>query len=78
MLFNCQKYTTAEARGEFEHASGWARLVNRIHFAVCKHCALFGRQMRLLGEAIRMKARGSVDKSRLDDFQKRLITRLTR
>ena len=76
MLFNCQKYTTAEARGEFEDAPWFTRFVNRVHFAVCKHCALFGRQMRLLGDALRWKARGSVDKSKLDDFEKRLAKAL--
>ncbi|MFH1723092.1 MAG: hypothetical protein ABII00_00570 [Elusimicrobiota bacterium] len=77
MLFNCQKYSTGASRGEFEEASGWTRFINRVHLAVCRHCALFTRQMRMLGDAVRRLAGVSVDEAKLAPFKERLVARLT-
>ncbi len=78
MIFNCKKYTTAYARGEFEGATGIVRFMNKLHMFVCQHCFRFTKQLRLIAAAIRGKAMTSVDETELKDFKKRLVKDLSK
>ena len=52
MMPSCREVTNLlTSEGE---ATWWRSVTVRMHIAMCKHCALFARQIRLLSQALRV------------------------
>lgn len=71
----CREVTEAVARGEMDDAPLLRRLAVSLHLALCGLCARYARQLRLLGQAARLRA-SRLDIARVEALQNRILARL--
>jgi hypothetical protein len=53
MMPSCKQVARLLGSGELDRASFAIRLAGRLHLWMCRHCARFASQLRLLGSAAR-------------------------
>jgi len=75
-FWSCRDVARMMASGEFDETSGARKLLAQIHLLGCRHCRKFLRQMRLLGQAIRLSFGRLRDSATREALEGRLIARL--
>lgn len=73
---SCREASRRVAAGFDEDAGFLVRALLSVHFLICRHCRRYRRQMRFLGSAARLWAKGMTATDEIADMEQRLINRL--
>lgn len=76
MWNGCRKLSLMISRGELDHAPWTLKLWVHLHLAICRHCRLYRRQLRLITQALREISSRSFDAIRQNSLEERLIAHL--
>ncbi|MDE2313795.1 MAG: hypothetical protein KGL04_06450 [Elusimicrobia bacterium] len=73
---SCREVARMLAEGEFQNAPRRVRWMVRLHFAMCRHCDRFARQMGLISRALKHMMSRRPDELNRPDIAQRIIARL--
>ncbi len=75
-MLSCKEYATALSSGELEGAGLARRLAAAYHWAICKYCRAYTRQLRAIGRgARRLLRREPSDPEALARLERQLVER---
>ncbi len=74
-MMTCKEVSTLVSMGHVEEAPTAQRMAVQLHLMMCRHCRVFRRQLRLIGQLERLIA-GDFEREPTSAFESRILERL--
>jgi hypothetical protein len=72
-MLSCKQVTRMVAGEDLADAGLWLRMKVRFHLMMCRHCAHYNEQIRMMGTTVRERFGGTDEPSDVDDLQQRIL-----